>query len=234
MQIQFVRGLAAIAMALSALGAQAAGYGSNLIVNGDAEAGTDGWTALAGVPLFVSTEYSSNWVKPTEPGPVDRGTMLFVGGGGAPFVGGSQQLDLTANGADISTGQVQYQLNGWLGGWTNQQDNALLYVSFLDAANTEIGYSILGPVTPTDRNDTTGLFYRETTGLLPAATRAVVFSLSMERVNGGDIDGYADNLSFSLAPVPEPGTYALMLLGLAAVGGVAARRHAGTSRTQRA
>jgi hypothetical protein len=234
MKTQFIRGLAAVALAVSALGAQAAGYGSNLIINGGAENGTDGWTALAGVPLFIAAEYSSNWVQPSEPGPVDRGTMLFVGGGGAQFVGGGQLLDLTANASDINSGQVQYHLEGWLGGWTNQQDNALLYVSFLDSSNTEIGYSMIGPVTPEDRSNTTGLFYRETSGLLPAATRAVVFSLSMERVNGGDIDGYADNLSFSLAPVPEPGTYALMLLGLAAVGGVARRRAADTSRTTRA
>lgn len=224
MKTQFSRGLAAIALTVSALGAQAAGYGSNLIVNGDAEAGTSGWTALAGVPLFESAAYSSNWVQPSEPGPVDRGANLFVGGAGAPFVGGSQVLDLSTNAADIAGGAVQYQVSAWLGGWTSQQDNALLYVSFVNASNIEVGNSILGPVTPADRNNTTGLFYRETTGLVPMDTRSVIFSLSMERVNGGDIDGYADNLSFALAPVPEPATYGLMLLGLAAVGGLAARR----------
>jgi hypothetical protein len=230
MQTKFVRGLAAITLAISACGAHAAGYGSNLIVNGDAENGTNGWTALSGVPLFESTEYSSNWVKPTEPGPVDRGANLFVGGSGAEFVGGSQMVDLSANAADISGGAVQYQLSGWLGGWTSQQDNALLYVSFVNASSIEVGSSILGPVTPADRNNTTGLFYRETSGMLPADTRSVIFSLSMERVSGGDIDGYADNLSFALAPVPEPATYGLMLLGLVAVGGLAARRSAGQSR----
>jgi hypothetical protein len=222
MQIKFVRGLAAITLAISAIGAQAAGYGSNLIINGNAESGVTGWTKV-GNEIFESAAYSSNWVQPTEPGPVDRGINLFVGGGGVALAAGSQLLDLSANAADISGGAVHYQLNGWLGGWTNQPDNALLYVSFLDSASIEVGFAMLGPVGPSDRNNTTGLYFQETAGVLPTTTRAVMFSLSMERLNGGDNDGYADNLSFSITAVPEPATYGLMLLGLAAVGAAARR-----------
>ncbi len=51
-----------------------------------------------------------------------------------------------------------------------------------------------------------------------------MFSLSMERQGGGDNDGYADNLSFVISSVPEAGTLAQLLAGLALLAGAMARR----------
>ena len=206
--------------------AQAASYGSNLVVNGNAEAGLAGWTAYDGTPLFDAAAYGPNWVQLSEPGPVDRGTSLFVGGSGKAFAAGYQAIDLSANSADINTGSVGYSLSGWLGGWTSQTDNALVYVSFVNASGTELASATLGPMTPELRNNTTGLFFTQTSGLLPVGTQQLLVSLSMERGGGGDNDGYADNLSLTLTPVPEPGAAALMLLGLGLLGGAAKRRRA--------
>jgi len=217
--------VAGLVFVVSMAGAQAADLGANLIVNGDAESGTAGWTAYAGTPVFGSVEYGSNWVLPTQPGPLARGAMLFVGDSGNAYAAGFQQVDISALSALVSAGQAKYQLDGWLGGWTTQQDNAQLYVSFLDSADNVLGTAQLGPMGPAARANTTGLFYVETQGTLPTQTTQVQFSLSMERVNGGDNDGYADNLSFKVSAVPEPGSYALMALGLLAIGGVAKRRN---------
>lgn len=219
--------LITLAAALAAGSAHAANLGENLIVNGDAEAGTTGWTAFDGTPLFGAVEYSSNWVLPSQPGPVDRGLNLFVGDSGNAFAAAWQAVDVRSLAASINAGAVTYNLSGWLGGWAAQTDNALLYVQFQNASAVDLGTAILGPVTPGDRGNATGLVFRTVDGALPAGTTSVLFSLSMERTGGGDNDGYADNLAFTLAAVPEPQTYALMLCGLLAVAGVARAKRRG-------
>jgi hypothetical protein len=226
MNVSSLRRIAALSLIAAACGAHAASYDSNLIANGGAESGTAGWTAYAGTALFQSVDYGSNWVLPSQPGPADRGGQLFVGGSGVSYAAGFQTLDLSANLADFASGKVAFSLSGYLGGWTNQGDNAFLGVSFLGADSQVLGFSSLGPVTPADRGNQTGLFFQQAGGFVPVGTTQVLFELSMERLVSGDNDGYADNLSFvmSAAPVPEPQTYALMALGLVAVGAVVRRR----------
>jgi len=214
MKCRFLVATALLAVACSSQAAVV--YGNNLIVNGDAEAGMSGWTGYADYNMFQSVDYGSNWVLPTQPGPVDRGTKMFAGLG--EYAAGYQNLDLGM----ATTQQISYSLSGWLGGWTSQGDNALLYVQFLDEFNNEVGNTAIGPVTPLDRDNQTGLLYRETEGFMPAGTRQLSFWLSMERLVSGDNDGYADNLSFvlqeSVNDVPEPGVASTFLLGLGLLG----------------
>ena len=144
---------------------------------------------------------------------------MFTGTGGRAAV--YQWLDLGA----LSGQALSYDLSGWLGGWTTQQDNALLYVSFLDAGSNEIGHADIGPIAPADRGNQTGLVLRQASGLLPTGTTSLMFSLSMERIGGGDNDGYADNLSFKLtSAVPEASSVASLLAGLGTLALVAGLR----------
>jgi len=202
-------------MALASLSAHAdINYNSNLIVNGDAENGITGWNTYAEYSPIQSVSYGDNWVKPTEPGPVQRGASMFTGTGA--YAVGMQTLDFGLT----STQATFFTLSGWLGGWKEQGDNASLSVAFYGDTNQSqmLSQALIGPVTPADRNNQTGLLYREQTGWMPAGTRSVGFWLSMERQVSNDNDGYADNLSFvldpSVSPVPEPQSLAMCLAGL--------------------
>ncbi len=146
-------------------------YGSNLVVNGDAEAGVAGWTGYSTYDMFQSVNYGSSWVLPTQPGPADRGSKMFTGLG--QYAVGYQTLDFGL----ATTQSIAFSLSGWLGGWTSQGDNALFYVQFLDATGGEIGSAAIGPVTPGDRDNQTGLLYREAEGLLPVGTSQLSFWL---------------------------------------------------------
>jgi len=191
-------------------------YGDNLIVNGDAEAGLSGWSGYPDYSMFQSVNYGSNWVLPSQPGPADRGNAMFAGLG--QYAVGYQTLDLSTT----TSRSISYSLSGWLGGWSNQDDNALFYVQFLDQFGNEIGSSALGPVMAQDRANQTGLYYRESGGLMPSGTSKLSFWLSMERLVSADNDGYADNLSFVLAEpvneVPEPALASTFLLGMGMLG----------------
>ena len=101
----------ALALLSFTLGAQAQSLGSNLIVNGDAEAGITGWTVFDGYSPIQSVAYGDNWVKPTQPGPVDRGLGMFTGTGARAAA--YQWLELGA----LAGQPLSYDLSGWLGGW---------------------------------------------------------------------------------------------------------------------
>jgi len=203
---------------------QAAELNQNLVVNAGAEAGVSGWTGFGGVDLFSAVDYGPNWVLPTQPGPADRGLNLFVGGSTA-YAAGFQVLDLTGiPAAQLSGGQLGYALSGWLGGWLSQTDNTQVTAQFFDLQNTLVGSAILGPNTAADRGDQTGLTLFSASGTVPLNTHSITLVMEMTRLEGSDNDGYADNLSFTLAPVPEPAPLALLSLGLCVLGARVARQ----------
>jgi hypothetical protein len=183
--------------------ANAFSYGVNLILNGNAEAGgssTNGspvsvpnWTTSA---FFTVIPYTAGGGYPTgsDPGPPDRLNQFF-GGGNAAVSTATQNIDLSANAADINAGNVIFELSGYFGGFSSDNDNARLSATFFNG-NTSLGIVTVGHVTAKDRANATGLFLRRGSGVVPVNSTRVVITQTMTRFNGTSNDGYADSLSF--------------------------------------
>jgi hypothetical protein len=206
--------------------AQAVTFGSNLIVNGDAEANVGnndgsqipvvtGWNPT-GQFTVITYNNPNGFPINSDPGPAIRGNNFF-GGGYASTSTASQIITLSPGFTEIDAGDVTFDLSAFLGGYLSDNDNAALSAVFRDASNTGLGTFTLGPVLATDRNNLTGLLERSTSGAVPIGTRNILLTLTMNRTDGSSNDGYADNLSLVLnnnsTAVPEPFTVIGSLIG---------------------
>ncbi len=233
--------IAALLSAAPVVGS-AATFGDNLVVNGDAELSTGGngdpigpVTGFTTTGEFTVVAYATGGGYPTaaDPGPANRGLNFFSGGSDASDSTGTQAIDVSTGSSAIDGGSSTFDLSAWLGGFASQEDHATITLTFLDDSGAAIGPgAVLGPVTATDRNDLTGLLFRETTGFVPAGTRTIDLTLDMLKFTGFADDGYADNVSLVLnaggvSAVPETGSLALCLAGLGLVG-LASKRRVGS------
>ncbi|HHK42688.1 MAG TPA: hypothetical protein ENJ50_09750 [Planctomycetaceae bacterium] len=230
--VSFSRGLLVVLalVCISDVAAEASLLGSNLIKNGDAESGpgsSSGGT-VSNIPNwttsgnFTVVQYDAPGGFPTSsgPGPASRGNNFFAGGPNNGFSSASQTIDISSIASQVDTGSIVFSLTGYLGGFSNQNDNAVLKIDFLDGSASSLGVAQIGPVLASDRSNTTGLFFRSTAGNLPVGTRAIGVTLEMTRTAGSYNDGYADNLSFVLQSnaVPEPASLAMWsILGVGLV-----------------
>jgi hypothetical protein len=175
--------------------------GRNLIANPGADAGKGADAdVIVKVPdwkqtgAFTAAQYA--WgadLTTTTPGPTKRGKNYFYGGPSASISTGTQVVQVGTGG--ISAGRVSYVLSAWLGGYSDQPDNARLIATFESSAGTALKTVTLGPVTVGQRHDVSGLFLRQSSGKVPATTEKIKLELVMTLLEGGDNDGLADNLS---------------------------------------
>jgi hypothetical protein len=183
--------------------------GQNLVFNGDAEfnRGFDsnseqqyaaGWNAPGpGGITMINYLAGGGFPSPDDPGPPDRGDNFFSGGTNAVSTM-TQRIDVSNLAADIDAGNLDFELSAWLGGYLSQNDTATVIARFLDGSNVQIGMAQLAAITAAQRGNATKLLFRDQLGDFPSSTRYVDIALTATRATGEN-DGYADNISFSLA-----------------------------------
>ncbi len=182
-------------------------FGRNLVVNGGAEANVgassdtqivkpSGWSTTG---QFTAVQYGIPGGFPDRngPGPKHRGKNDFEGGNVARSTA-TQTISLRPSLAAIKTGTVRYTFSAWLGGYADQDDHATATVTFRNASGASVGGTTLGPVTPQQRQDATGLLYRSRSGLVPKAATQAIVAIVFTRYEGTYNDGSADNISLVL------------------------------------
>ena len=198
-----------------------ASAGTNLLANGDAEFGQPtlsgydavtipGWQVRQGLPTVAMYGEGGGFPGKNQPGPTERGTNLFAGG-----AGGTSILTQTVDVGSAAPAGATFELSGWLGGRGNRTDAASVQLSFRSAGGASLGTATLGPVTPADRGNATGLLHRARGGAVPAGTRTIDVALTMTTTNRnydthfssvvGYNRAYADDLSLTLSiPAKAP------------------------------
>ncbi|BBH18458.1 hypothetical protein Back2_27450 [Nocardioides baekrokdamisoli] len=186
-----------------------AAVSGNLIVNPGAESGEcsvnglqgetlPGWTITNGMPTNVCYGTAGGFPTSTTPGAPSRGNTFFAGGGTGNATM-EQSVDVSSAATAIDAGGVTYNLSGWLGGWSSQNDTAGVQATFLNASGTSVGTAQLAAVTASDRGNTTEFLQRTATAAVPAGTRTVRVDVNYVWSGGSTTDGYVDNLSLTLS-----------------------------------
>ncbi|CAF4629278.1 unnamed protein product, partial [Rotaria socialis] len=178
---------------------------ANMVTNGDGETGScainsevvspPGWNYNGNITQVYYNDSILIYGAPAFYGPgaatTDRGNCLLYGQ--ATIIASMwQTINLTnyADSALIDTGTVKFNLSAWLGGVSNQNDSATVFLSFTDQANQTIGsMTSIGPVLDTDRGGLTVLIFRQTSGLVPVGARSTSLLVTFAWARGGYNNG---------------------------------------------
>ncbi len=201
-----------LSLVLNAPAAPASLLGRNLVANGNAEipavadptkirdsvVDVPGWSREGSFTIDSYTDPDAD-LDGSTPGPPDAGNFYFYGGPGNPLSSATQDIDVSSAAGLVDGGTVTYALSGWIGGYSSQDDNAVLAVKFQDWKANVLGSATLGPLLAADRNNVSELLQLSQNGAVPSGTRVIHVSLTMTRLEGSDNDGLADSLSLVLS-----------------------------------
>jgi len=198
--------LALLLPAIPAAQAQSSILGGNLIVNGDAEAGSAGtdlahpvatipnWTRGGSGTTTVVPYTLTGYLVSADQAPQNHGFQYFAGAGYPSAVTLSQAIDVSAASSAISAGNVKYTLSGYLGS-SNPSDyhgSVALAAAFQNGSGQTFTTATIGPVSYPGN----GITLQQLMGLVPSGTARITVTLSFVGINGGF--GAADNLSLVL------------------------------------
>jgi hypothetical protein len=159
----------------------------NLVVNGDAEEGTDGWNVVEGFLESVA-EGECDSVAPYD------GNRLFIVGGNcdsAEYAEVYQSVDVSEWSAQIDNSEIVVQAEGWMRNF-NGRDEPAMYARYLDDNDQVLGQSAEVGV------DQPRWTLRSIVETPPVGTRVVDVVLTGTRRAGDDNDSYFDAVSLRI------------------------------------
>ena len=197
------RSLVAAAAVLACSGASAV----DLVANGDFELGASNWNLIPTTGITVISAYSACCSI----------TGTYAGGQNAAFFGWD----------NLTGGQIWQDMTTTIGQqYTLTFQYGAISANSLQSLKAEVldGTSVLGflDVSATGTSNLAAILSApySLSFVASSITTRLLFSDTSSITNS--VDGVLDNIS--VTAVPEPGTYAMLLAGLAAVGFVARRR----------
>ncbi|CAF3975353.1 unnamed protein product [Rotaria sp. Silwood1] len=99
----------------------------------------------------------------------------------------------------IDAQTVKFNLSAWLGGYTTQDDNVAISLTFANENNQIIGNrTSIGPVLANDRGNHTSLIFRQTNGFVPVGARFFTVFVLFTRLEGTTINADVDNIAVFL------------------------------------
>ena len=117
----------------------------------------------------------------------------------------SQTIQLSGLNGTAGPGGLPFTLSATLGGYSNQDDNAVLTAAWEDANGSSItdssGHPVvtkLGPVLAVDRGDTSSEVPRSAYGVVPTGAAQVVITMTFTMAGAGNNDASADNLNLEI------------------------------------
>jgi uncharacterized protein (TIGR03437 family) len=172
---------------------------TNLIVNGNAEAGSaatsyrntvpiPNWTVSSGTPTVLPYGITG-WVQTTDPAPPDRGFQYFTCGSTSAI---TQRIDVSSGASIINAGNIKYTFSAYLGTDGNGSPQTTTTVAFQNAKAQTFSTVTLGPnVGPPGE----GMSQQQQIGLVPVGAMSIAVTLTCT------IGAVADSLSLILNPL---------------------------------
>jgi hypothetical protein len=149
---------------------------------------------------FTAVRYGTpSFLAKHDPGPKNRGKNFFAGGTDGAKSIATQTDSLTGYASWIKGGKAHFTLSGWVGGYSSQNDHAVVSATWQNKSGTALGAATIGPVSASTRHNVTALRFRSTTGKVPTSATNVLIEIKMTRTDGAYNDGYADNLRLVLS-----------------------------------
>jgi len=165
---------------------------SNLLLNGNAENGTNSWTG--DIEVLTTNQCGSV--------PTFEGTNFFAVGGvcvNEQTTGfANQNIDVTTYSNQIDSGNYMIEISGYLRSYAIDNDLPEMYVEFLDDNDVILGN------TNTISNNLPEWSLKTLYETIPIGTRTVKTILKGNRITGSDNDSYFDALSIKLVELDCP------------------------------